>query len=990
MGTGRTRRRTTALALAIGVLVAACSPGPGVTTNSAARIDDPTTTSVTSVSTGAGSDDTAPPTAAPTVVPADPVTLPSLSDPDPDTLAGELDNGLRYLVRNNDNPGGKAELRLAVDAGSVLEDESQAGGAHFLEHMLFNGTERFPKNELVDVLRSFGAGFGADVNASTSYDETVYTLTVPNQDDVVETGLDILDDWLSAATIAPDDVEAERGVVLDEWRTRSQTSGGRILEQFAEFQLAGTPYAGRSPIGGREAIETIRAEDLRRFYDDWYRPDNASIVVVGEIDPVQVEQWIIDRFTDATSRTPNPPARDEVAVGLSPSTRVDVVADPELAEGFVAVALPLPLERTGSIAADAQNSILDDLAFDIVATRLDNDALRGTAPYERAAVDSASFVRAVDAPEITVDVGGEGADASVEAIVDEFERIARFGVSAAEVDRAVASRRSAAQRSLDGSGSRQDSSFADEYVRHVLEGEWYVTAAQEFAFVSAVLDAASAESIASRLDDRYSRSGIAAFVGVPVTEVALVGSTDELTSLIDGAGNRDLEPRDDEAQIGDSLLRPPPPVAETGRAQLSTDPFTDALDPVVLTFPNGVRVALNTTTIVERQVLFQARSPGGLRAVADADVADADALGTVLAESGAGDFDRIALETFLDDKSVEFSTSIDSATDSMQGVAATGDLEVLFQLVHLAMTAPHADRSAVDRYVDDSLPFALDPSIDAGYAEYDALLDARYDDPRFLLPTPESLATVDVEGIERVARERFANAGDWSFAFSGDFDVDAVVELARTYLGTLPATGVADSLDFSDPPPPRGPVVVDATAGEGETANVSFLFTSEATADRSDDVLSRVVQEVIGNRLTDFIREELGDSYSPTASIDLGGGARPSAETYISVSTAPDLADEVSVAVIEQLNDLRADGPTDREFSNAVTTVGEQLNFIDNAQIDDEILDVLVDPQGSASFDDFVNQAALVGGVTPADVNAALARWVPTDEYIEVRVLPAA
>ena len=232
----------------------------------------------------------------PTELSSTPVTsptsagLPSLTAPDSDTVTGTLDNGLRYLIRDNDNPGGKAELRLAVNAGSVLEDELQLGGAHYLEHMLFNGTERFPKNELIDVLRSFGAGFGADINASTSYDETVYELTVPNDDDVVETGLDILEDWLSFATISPDDVEAERGIVLDEWRSRSQTSTGRVLDEFAEFHLAGSAYDGRSPIGGQEAIESVTAEDLRRFYDDWYRPELASVIVVGEIDPEQVEK----------------------------------------------------------------------------------------------------------------------------------------------------------------------------------------------------------------------------------------------------------------------------------------------------------------------------------------------------------------------------------------------------------------------------------------------------------------------------------------------------------------------------------------------------------------------------------------------------------------------------------------------------------------------------------------------------------------------------
>ncbi len=969
-------RRTLVVLFTAAVTVAACTPGSGVTTDSAVRIDRTDAPGSTS--------STAPPVTSPTSA-----GLPTLTTPDPGTVTGTLDNGLRYLIRDNDNPGGKAELRLTVDAGSVLEDDRQLGGAHFLEHMLFNGTERFPKNELIDVLRSFGAGFGADINASTTYDETVYELTVPNDDDIVETGLDILEEWLSFATIDPDAVEAERGIVLDEWRSRSQTSNGRVFDELAAFHLAGSEYDGRSPIGGQEAIESLTADDLRRFYDDWYRPDLASVIVVGEIDPDEVEKWIVERFSDATSRGDSP-AREEVLVEPAASTRVDIVGDPELAEGFVQVALPLPAAAMvpESIEMDQQRSILEGLAFQMIATRLDNEALRGDAPFERAGPSSASFVRGLDAPEITVDVGGDDVAASVRAIADEFERVERFGFTQAELDRAVGSSRRSAEQNFASRGSRQDVSYAEEYVRHVLEDEWYVTAEQEFAFVDAVLDSATPESVAEVFVERFAEAGVAAFVAVPSDELDFVGTTEELAAAIDGADDRELEPPATEAAIGDALMVRPDPVEEVSEAPLATDPFTDALDPIVLEFPNGAQVSLNTTTIVEREVFFEARSPGGLAAVADADVPDAVALGEVIGDSGAGDFDRVALEAFLDDKSVSFAPSIEPFTDGMFGIAATDDLEVLLQLVHLLMTTPRADVAAVDRYVDDQLPFADDPSIDAGYAEFDALLNARYDEPRFLLPTPETLATVDADGIERVAVERFGDAGDWSFSLSGDFDVEDAVELARAYLATLPSTKTAEPLSFDEPPPPEGAVVVEAEAGQGDTANVSFLFTASTSSARRDDVLARVVREVIGNRLTDFIREELGDSYSPYAAVDLGGGQTPTVETYISVSTASGLADKVSGAVLEQLELLRVDGPSAREFTNASVTVAEQLGFINNAQINDEVLAVLVDPGGNASFDEFANQARFIQTITADDVQAAIEMWTSSTDYIEVRVVP--
>ena len=966
---------------AAALVVAACASDPGVRVEQSMEMDASSSTS--------GQRPVPDPIGPPGTIEApDPTGLPALGEGDPDTATGTLDNGLRYLVRSNDNPGGKVELRLVVDAGSGLEGDDQVGGAHFLEHMLFNGTERFPKNELVDVLRSFGAAFGADINASTSYDETIYTLTVPDSPEAVGGALDILEEWLTAATIAPADVEAERGIVLDEWRARVQTSNGRIFDRFANFLLEGSAYDGHLPIGGREAIETITPDALRRFYDDWYRPDNAAVIVVGDIDADAMEEEVETRFSAVESRGADP---ERVGLTVDPDmrARVEIVDDPDLAEGFAAVSLPQSVGAP-ALESEAQRSILDGLALDIVATRLDNDALRGDAPFERASAGSSSFVRLLSAPEITVDTDGASVEASVRAIVDEFEGVARFGFAPAELERAIASRRASTQRNFDGRESRQDASFGDEYTRHVLEGEWYVPAQREFDFVNEVLDRATVETVAFGLVDRYRSTGVHAFVAVPSGEAPDVADARVIIDAINGAGDRELEPRADEEAIGDALIEAPEPVEEERVVELATDPFTPALDPMVLEFANGAQVSLNTTTIVENEVFLSARSPGGLSLVPDEFVADAQALGAVIGDSGAGEFDRVALAAFLNDKSVSLAPDMTPLASEMNGTAATADLEVLFQLIHLLMTDPRVDQTAVDRYLDDQMPFAIDPSINAGYAEFDALLNARYEDPRFLLPTPESLATVDVEGVEQTARDLFAlEQHRWSFALSGDFDIADVTDLARRYIGSIPNGSTSTRTgDPVDPPPPDGVVVAEAEGGQGDTANVSFLFTGEATSERRDDVIASVVREIVGNRLTDFIREELGDSYSPAARIELGAGERPSTELYITVSTAPDLVDDVSASVVDQLRDLQSAGPSEREFSNAVNAVSEQLNFINNAQINEEALAVLVDPAGNASFDDFVEQARIIGTIPEVDVQGALVNWIDLDQYIEVRVTP--
>jgi zinc protease len=974
----RSRRSWTAAAVVLVGLLAACTSTADVEvrTASTAEVAPGSTASPRQV-------DGSTPVTAP-----DPTGLPSLSEPDPAIVIGQLDNGLRYFVRDNDNPGGRVEMRLAVDAGSVLEDDTQDGAAHFLEHMLFNGTEEFPENELIAVLRSFGAGFGADINAYTDYDETVYQLTMPTADPtVVGTGLDVLEQWLSAATIDQAQVEAERGVVLDEWRGSEASSNGRIFDALEELFLAGSPYEDKDPIGTDAAITATDAGPLRAFYDDWYRPDNSAVVVVGDIDTGAIEDGIVERFGPIRARGASP-SRPEPTVEPSDEPRVVILADPDVAEGFAQVTLPLTAVAGESAEADFQNSILDSMAFDMIATRLGNDALRGDAPFDDARVDSSGFVRSLDAPEIIVSADGDALEAASQAVFDEYERVRRFGFSQAEVDRVVASYETSAQSTYDGRESRQDADFADEYVRHALVDEPIPTADAQFDFTRAVLDRATPETIAYRFVQRLADAAPHVLVVVPASEVADI--PDEAAFAVQAASmqDRELSPRPDDAGIDGDLMIAPDPIEEIARERLSENGMSDFVDPVLLEFDNGVRVSLNTSRIVDGQVAFEARSPGGLAVLDDEDVPAADAAGAVVGQSGIATYGPVELDDYLSDKDVGMQTVIDAFTEALYGSAATSDLETLFQLIHLSMTQPRVDPIALEQYLDDELAIASDPSIDPGYAEFARLLDARYDDPRFLLPTVDSLNSVTADDIDRVYRDRFGDASDFSFAFSGDFDLDEATELSRRYLATLPSTGRVETVDYVEPDPPAGIVAEQTTAGEGAQSSVALLFTAPATADRRDDVAAAIVQEVVTARLTDVVREELGDSYSPFAFVQITDGGTPNAETYISNTTAPELLDEVVDAVMAQLDDLRIAGPTDREFEAARENIRQQLELFSNEQVNDEVLSVLTDPAGNASFDEFLGQASWVEVIDADQIRTALERWLPADRYIEVRVLP--
>ena len=389
---------------------------------------------------------------------------------DPDVRILTLSNGLTVYLRANDRPGGSAEMRLVINAGSGQEESDQSGVAHFLEHMLFNGTAKFPENDLIDTLRGFGMAFGADVNAYTSYDETVYEVTVPTSDDSnLGTGLDVLHEWLSAATIDSEEVEKEKGVVLDEWRQRDQTLDGRIGDAIEAMYLTGTGYEGRKPIGSDVAINAMTPDVLRRFYDTWYRPDNAAIIVVGDIDVDDVEAEIRERFESVTARGDTTP-RTDPTLGTFGATDASVLVDPDATTVDVEVSLPGPYGADGSIAWLRHDTMIS-LAFDMISTRLNDDIARGLATFTDASVGNNGAVRWLDAPSLTVTGEPDQLASSLEAVTREFERARRYGFDDTELQRELRGYRSSLQAQFDASDTVQDVEYISDYVAHFLSGQ---------------------------------------------------------------------------------------------------------------------------------------------------------------------------------------------------------------------------------------------------------------------------------------------------------------------------------------------------------------------------------------------------------------------------------------------------------------------------------------------------------------------------------------
>ena len=902
---------------------------------------------------------------------------------DPDTRIVTLDNGLTVYLRENDRPGGSVEMRLVVNAGSAMEAPDQSGVAHFLEHMLFNGTEQFPGNDLIDVLRSFGMEFGADVNAYTSYDETVYSLHVPTDDrDNIGIGLDVLAQWLGSATLTAAAVHGERGVVLDEWRLRDQTLDGRRYADLLDLFLAGSGYDGRQPIGEEAAIEGMEPDVLRRFYDTWYRPDNAAVVVVGAMDMDRVEAMIRDRFEDLEPRA-DAATRPDLIPGPFTVARTLVAEDPDAAGAVAELTWPTSTDGSGGVRS-LQERLELQVAFTVLANRLGDDLARGQAEYTAADAGNNSFVRHLDAPSLWVTSDMADLDGSIDALVAEFERIRQHGVDPLELERATAPLRAAVEAEYEGRHTRQDRQFADEYAANFLNGQMIPSASDLHRTITRILDEITPEAVAARLVARMDAS--APFLYVSVEDGAdAVPSEAELAGRLAGMRNLDLPARPPLEPVGDDLMDSPSPVPPVSSDQLADVPF-QYLDAHRYVFANGATVVINPTSIIDGEVVIAAWSAGGTSQLAAADAVYAGYATQVAATSGLGTLDAVQVATVLEGSTVELHPYIAPSEEGIWGGMNSADLELALQQIHLWFTAPHFDAPALDALVTADRAVVDDPNADPDYAAWVALQRARYgSDPRFaVLPTGRQLEQLSTATVGRIFRDRFSNASDWVFSISGDIDLRDVEELVNRYLGTLDGDGTQEDYVPVEPPVPAGVVTRSVRAGTGDHASLTLQFEVPSDGSEFEFALADLLTNVIDSRLTDHIREELGASYSPFASVYVDH-VIGNVTIYVSVTGDPDGMEELATAVLSDLADLALHGPTATEFDHAMATMAQQYNYVDNGAIAWGLVRVTQEPQ---YLDTMVGALDAVTSVTIDQLAVFVARILPPGQYIQVVQLP--
>ena len=815
---------------------------------------------------------------------------------------GTLPNGLTYYVLPHGKPEQRAYLWLAVNAGSVQEDDDQRGLAHFVEHMAFNGTERFSEHAIIDYIEKLGMRFGPDLNAYTSFDETVYQLQVPTDDPAhVGKGLDVLRDWAGAITFDPEEIEKERGVVLEEWRL-GRGAWTRIFDQQAEVLFRGSRYAERLPIGTPEILRGAPRDALVRYYRDWYRPDLMAVIVVGDVDAATVEAAIAERFADLAAPAESR-ARPAGELPAADGLRVSIVTDPEMPTPTVTIH-NLFAHRSERTASDYRRIVRDALHDLMLNERLETIRQRPEAPFVFAQASASDATREIESF-ARFAVAKEGrVEETLEALFVEVLRVERHGFTAAELERARKQFVRAIQQAAVTIDKADGRELADEITRNFFQGELMIGRAAEAALAERFAPTITLEEL----------NAVARGFGGDENRVVLIAGPDgmkapteaRVRALLAAIGERAIDPWE-EAEVGAVLLASKP-----SPGKIKKERTLEAHGVTEWTLSNGVRVVVKPTDFENDTVLIKGFSPGGTATAKDDRFASARFAAEVVAAGGAGEHSDAALDRLLAGQVVEVYPWIGEVEEGVDASGSARDLETIFQLVYLTMQAPRRDEQAFAVWRQATLEWVkhrrLDPE-NAFWEDMSALLAK--DHPRRRPPEVADVEAVDLDHALAFYRDRFGDAGDFTFVIVGNLDLAALRPLVETYLGGLAATGRKETERDIGVERPKGKVERRFARGKEPKAFVHLTFHGTQKWTRDDERDLRNLAEVLRTRLREVLREDLGGVYG----VGVWGGLsrRPRQERTVTIQfgCAPENVDTLRAALEAEIAALKKSGIED-------------------------------------------------------------------------------
>lgn len=899
---------------------------------------------------------------------------------DPAVRSGKLANGFTYYIRKNTEPKNRAQLYLVNKVGSILETEEQLGLAHFMEHMSFNGTIHFPKNALVDYLQKAGVRFGADLNAYTSFDETVYQLPIPTDDaDIFKNGIQIMRDWAGAATLDTTEINKERGVILEEKRL-GKGAQQRMQDQYLPVLFNNSRYSKRLPIGTEEVLKNFKPEVIKQFYNDWYRPSLQALIVVGDIDADAVEKMIKAKFADLKDPAIVKP-RTEYSIPLTGKNQFIAISDKEVQYTMAQVIIKHPGKELKT-TADYRNSIKRNLFNQMLAARYAELSQQADPPFLQGGASIDGFLAGLDIYSALIVAKPGGLETAFKVVWRETERAKKFGFTQTELDRAKQTYLTYMETALKEKDKTKSESLVKAYTRYFLKGEAapgidmkYNLVKQQLPGISLTeINALTKQYITDNNRDIILMSSDKEKDNLPkekdVNEWMAAIKKEKLTAFID--------------QVSDKPLLSAKPTA----GKIVDERKIAALNVTELILSNGVKIILKPTDFKNDQIIFTAFSPGGSSLYSDADYQSATNAAAIIASSGIGAFNAIQLPKLLTGKVVSVSPYIGERTEGLQGSTNPKDLETALQLIYLYFTQPRKDtsifsaiisrsKSAIaNRYNDPNNVFS--DTVSAVLGNYNV---------RRTGPSISKLEQINLDRAYAIYQERFADASDFTFTFTGNFEVEKIKALLEQYIASLPSIKRNEQPVDPGIRTPKGVIQKIVYKGKEPKATVRLVFSGDYTYSQDNNIQLDGLKEVLNIKLIERLRELEGGVYSPSVRNNYGKYPVGRYSITISFGCAPENVDKLIAATLDEIKKMQANGVAigdvqkfiaedKRSTELQLKDNGFWLNYLSSCYENDE------DPKNVLSYQELLN------GVTPQTVKNSARTYLNGENFITLILLP--
>ncbi len=909
---------------------------------------------------------------------------------DKDVRVGKVPSGLTYYIRHNAKPKGQADFYILTNVGAIQEEDNQQGLAHFLEHMAFNGTKNMPGKEMIEYLEKIGVKFGANLNASTGWDQTTYLIKdVPvTRESVIDSALLILHDWSSFIEPQPAEIDSERGVIKEELRTRDNASWRSVIEMVKSLGR-GTRYEHRNLIGYLEDLETFEHDALISFYEAWYRPDNQAIVIVGDIDVDQVEAKLVKLLADLPMPAADAPQKEVIKVLKNEEPIVSIYTDPEMTRSSISLFIKgeaMPNEYNNLMVYELQ-----EIAKSYITTmqneRLREISMQPNAPFTMSYMHIGSIGVIPTLESIMFDVYTHDGklNEGFEALAIEMEKSRRYGFTAGEFERAQANLMKSIEQQYNNSKDQLNGAYVQRYLQHYAKNTPIPDAETEFKMDSMIINMLGVNDINAMVQQMITPLNQTIIVNAPEREGVENPTEQNILDIISKVAAMEVE------QYEDNVVKVP--LIDEGTklsgSAVKKEKSDQTLGTTEWTLKNGIQVVVRPSTFKADEVQLNAKAYGGNALISDEDYQTASFLSSILSNSGVSQFSATELQKQLSGKSASANIWTSDYSNGISGSSSVKDIETMLQLVYLNFTAPRYSEDDFNTFIAKYYSFAENLKSDPDYIFQSFATKTLYNNNvRKESFSTEMLDKIKFDRLPSVFDALFSDADSFRFVITGNVDLETLKPLVEKYIGSLPTKGTAIELTDDNVRSVKGQVdekvFVNMTQPK---VSVLYNLSGDYKFTLRNQYVAKYLSAALNNRYLTSIREEKGGTYGVSVSVGVSAIPEASYTMRIQFDTNEQMADELCEIIVAELKDMAANGPSEEQMSKSREFM---LKDFDNSLEKNNSWSNYIHESYTYGYNTPAEGRAIIESVTIDEVKAMMQTILDNDNMTKVMMLPEA